>query len=136
MADNGSMVRVDIYRVDGKFVGAPIYVHNRSSQRESATYCKPGTASPNWPKVPDNAPKIMSLYKNSFVIIEKRNKDRIEGYYVGFDIATGAITLRLHDNDQTEGSNGLIRSLGIATLNTLEVWNVDMLGNLYPPRRE
>jgi CRISPR-associated endonuclease Csn1 len=136
MADNGSMVRVDIYRVEGKFVGAPIYVHSLTSQKTTARYCKKGIAFPNWPEVPEDTPKVMSLYKNSFVRIQKKNGDRIQGYYVGFDIRNGAIDLRYHDNDQTKGPNGLIRGLGIATLKSLEVWGVDLLGNLYPPRNE
>ena len=133
MADNGSMVRLDVYRIDNKFVADPIYVVDLVDKLRSARYCKIGVGQSNWPLTPAGLPKLFSLYRNSYVRIQKKDGQLIEGYYVGFDIASSRIKIRTHDGDQRKGEEGFFR-IGIASLKQFEVMHVDILGNRYPSR--
>jgi len=54
------------------------------------------------------------------------------GYYAGCDRSTAAIHLWAHDRNQQVGKDGLIRSIGVKTAMSVEKFNVDVLGTIYP----
>ena len=135
MADNGAMVRIDIYRLNARYVAVPVYVHQLNDTKTAPRFCKPGTPPNQWPVIAEDNLKLFSLYKNSFFQITKKNGDVIRGYFVKFDIAGANISLRVHDNDQSKGVLGLLRS-GITTLKNFQVLRVDVLGNLYSSQME
>ncbi len=135
IADNSDMMRVDIFKKNGKFYAVPLYVSDSSSialPNRAATNKK---LKEQWEIMDDSYQFLFSLYKNDWVKVNDKKSIR-EGYFVSLDIATAAITLRVHDRDIRIGKNGEIRSIGIKTAKAVEKYHVDLLGNLYQVKNE
>ncbi|MBD8935836.1 MAG: type II CRISPR RNA-guided endonuclease Cas9 [Anaeroglobus sp.] len=148
---NGSMIRVDIFKVQEKngkhsYYSVPIYVADtvKAELPKKAVYRRPYD---EWPEMKE-ADFAFSLYPNDVVYIggkeikmnvmpgctlesEKSMRDEVL-YFKGLDIATGAIQVVNHDGTYKQ------RSLGIKQLPIIEKYEVSVLGDLvkapYRPR--
>lgn len=148
VADNNTMVRVDVYYVPGDgYYWVPIYVadtlKSELPHRAVIAY-KPQS---EW-KVMDEKYFVFSLHKNDLLFIEKKdnikfklqNKDatlekevllnKLLVYFEGGDISTGAITVTTPDNAY------IARGLGLKSLVKVQKYQVDVLGNYTPVRHE
>ena len=56
-------------------------------------------------------------------------KQKIGGYYAGFDRATGAISIRAHDSDVSFGKEGMKTGLGVKLLQDFQKYSIDFFGN-------
>ena len=142
VADNDSMVRVDVFLSGGKYYLVPIYVADTLKPElpnKAIVAYKPYAL---WPEMSDED-FIFSLYPNDLLSVTHRtgikltiaNKGStlppsVEGktfmlYYRSTCISTGAISAITHDN--TYG----IPSLGVKTLEKLEKYTVDVLGEYH-----
>lgn len=123
IADNGAMLRVDIFSDGKKFYGVPLYVHDaiKNLPNEAVSSGKNG-----WISMGDDYRFLFSLHPNDFVRLTLKD-EVVEGYFNGMDIATGALSLFLHDQRGQEKKirRGFLRAL------SLEKFHVDMLGRLY-----
>ena len=146
-ADNDSMVRVDVFLKDGKYYLVPIYVADTLKPELPNKACVAYKPYEEWTEMCD-VDFIFSLYPNDLIhvthkkniILSKVNKestllDSIEGkdfflYYRGMNIATGAIGLINHDNTYE------IKGLGVKTLESLEKYTVDVLGEYHKVGKE
>ena len=132
VANNGTMVRVDIFTKNKKFFAVPIYVSDTvKSELPSRAVAanKPETA---WTEIDTSYDFLFSLHKNDWVsVVVKDGSVSHEGYFAQLDRATGAISLWVHDRDQSVGKDGLIRGIGIKTARSLKKYHVDLLGNLH-----
>ena len=147
VASNDSMVRVDVFLKGGKYYLVPIYVADTLKPQlpnKAIVQRKPYS---EWPEMSDDD-FIFSLYPNDLIKVTHKsgvsltvvNKDStlppaMEGkefmlYYRGTGIATGAISAINHDN-----SYG-IPSLGVKTLEKLEKYTVDVLGEYHAVGKE
>jgi len=150
-ADNDSMVRVDVFYVDGKGGGyylVPIYVADTLKDELPNRAIVAHKPYEQW-EVMDDKDFIFSLYPNDLILAKHKkvlplnlNKNNKVGtlpaklekqkeylYYKGTNIATGNITTINHDNSYYfEG--------GAKTLLALEKWQVDVLGNISQIGRE
>lgn len=148
---NGSMIRVDIFKVQEKngkhsYYSVPIYVADtvKAELPKKAVYRRPYD---EWPEMKE-ADFAFSLYPNDVVYIggkeikmnvmpgctlesEKSMRDEVL-YFKGLDIATGAIQVVNHDGTYKQ------RSLGIKQLPIIEKYEVSVLGDIvkapYRPR--
>jgi len=140
-ADNDSMVRVDIFYVAGEgYYFVPIYVADtllKNLPNKAVVAAKPYD---QWKEMHDSN-FIFSVYPDDLLYFEsntpktftKTQKDSSlpdtydsQSEYVYFkkaSISTASITVATHDDTYT------IASLGVKTLQKLEKWQVDMLGN-------
>ena len=147
-AKNDSMLRLDIYYVDGEgYYGVPIYVADtkkKSLPNKAVTLGKPISL---WKEMDSNN-FCFSLYKNDLIFIDKGKKIKLHKsnkesdlaeeretneelfYYQGFDISTASISF-----DSNDGAY-FGRGLGIKTLPKLEKWTVDVLGNVSRVKKE
>lgn len=140
-ANNDGMVRVDIFRKDGKFYGVPVYVGDIYRGILPNKAVVQGKAEENWLEMTDEYEFIFALYKNDLVkirsekgmefkkksekgSIESKNVQETFAYYLGFDRTTGAIKITLHDNSFETRT-------GIQRLMMFEKHEVDMLGNYH-----
>lgn len=130
LANNGDMVRVDIYQLGKKYVGVPVYVHQIAGESPRA-YARGGVKMDKWDEVPEDQEPLFRLYKNSFLRITKKNDEVIEGYFRAFDIANAQVEIATHDRDPNIGKDGIISSIGIATLYSMDLLQVSVLGDLY-----
>lgn len=136
IAENGSMVRIDVFRVNGKYYFVPIYtadVVKKVLPNRASTANKPYS---EWRVVDDND-FVFSLYSRDLVHIKSRKgvktnlvtggqvlQTDMYAYYIGADISTASILGMAHD------SSYKFKSLGVQGLELLEKCQVDILGNI------
>ncbi len=141
IAENGSMIRIDIYYVenDGYYL-VPVYVADTVKEKLPDLACV-ANGKP-WKKM-DEKDFCFSLYANDLIKVtakkdfkmtvvhkdstlpkEKYGNEMIL-YYKGADISTASITVESHDGSYK------IRGLGIKSLVKIEKYAVDPLGNLF-----
>jgi CRISPR-associated endonuclease Csn1 len=127
LASNGDMVRVDVFKQDGKFHLVPIYVHHFTRAALPNRAIVAFKAEEEWTHVNDSN-FVFSLHKNDYVMLRDK-KHQIEGYFAGFDRSTGAISVRAHDSDPSFGKEGMRTGLGVKLLQSFQKYSVDFFGN-------
>ena len=139
VAKNDSMLRVDVFTKAGKFHLVPVYVHHALAKDVKDLPNRAVVAfkdEEEWTLIDDSFAFCFSLYPNDFVRITQKGKSPITGYYSSCHRAIGALNLWAHDRNKQVGKDGLIESIGVKTALSLEKFNVDVLGNLYPASKE
>lgn len=148
VADNDSMVRVDVFHVKGDgYYLVPIYIADTLKKQlpnKAIVAYKPYA---DWPVMNDDN-FIFSLYPYDLIKFEhknsvkfaKLNKDSTLAetyssnsevvYYKTTNITTGAIGIITNDNTY------IVKSLGVKTLSKLEKYQVDVLGNYTKVKKE
>ena len=146
IADNDSMVRIDVFFVPGEgYYFVPIYVSDMVGGIMPNKAVVAAKSYENWKKMEDKN-FIFSLFPNDLIkitakrpikfnlnfkesMMEKEiNKNEVLVYYKGADISTGAISVIL--DDDSYGGRTCIK-----TLLKIEKYYVDVLGRIYkaPP---
>ena len=144
IAANGDMVRIDVFRMEGKGGGyyfVPIYVADTKKAELPDRAAVAHRDYAEWREMKEED-FLFSLYKDDLVRIQssrgiklnlakggtgEKQIVRQDGmyYFSGADISGGAISLSTHDR-RYEG-----RGVGIKTLQSIEKYQVDVLGNYY-----
>lgn len=134
VAKNDSMLRVDVFTKAGKFHLVPVYVHHRVTglpDRAIVAF----KDEDEWTLIDDSFEFLFSLHPNDLVRVTTKTESRL-GYYSTTNRSTGAIDIWAHDRNQQVGKAGLIQSIGVKTAVTVEKFNVDVLGRVFPARSE
>lgn len=142
IASNGAMVRIDVFRENGKYYFVPVYtadVVRKVLPNRAATANKPYS---EW-RVMDDANFIFSLYARDLIHVKSKkeiktksnqgcnvSQNEIYGYYTGANTWTASISGLAHD------SSFSIEGLGIQRLELLEKCQVDILGNISVVKNE
>jgi len=129
IANNGSMLRVDVFSKGSKFYAVPIYVADAARKElpnRAVVAFKPES---EWPEM-DERDFAFSLYPNDWLTI-KLKSETIAGYFAGLDRSTGAVSIWAHDRNQVVGKDGQWRGIGMKTALAVEKYHVDLLGNLH-----
>ena len=148
IADNGSMVRVDVFYVEGEgYYLVPIYVSDTVEPKLPNKAIAAHKAYEEWKEMSDEN-FVFSLYKNDLIGIEFNkvmnfslvNKDSTlppnidlkSGlfYYKGTNISTASIGIINDDNTYT------ISGLGVKRIPKIEKYSVDILGNITKINKE
>lgn len=130
IAKNDSMIRVDVFTKAGKFHLVPVYVHHRvTGLPDRAIVAFKDEAE--WTLIDDSFTFLFSIYPNDLVRVTLKKETRT-GYYASCNRSTGAIDLWSHDRANAIGKDGLIQSIGVKTAMSVEKFNVDLLGHIYP----
>ena len=142
IAENGSMVRIDVFRKDGKYYFVPIYTADVVKKVLPNRAATAGKSYDEW-RVMEDKDFVFSLYSRDLVHIKSKKgvkvtmvsgetllQNEIWTYYMGADIATASIT------GIANNSSFKFRSLGIQSLELLEKCQVDMLGNVSVVKQE
>lgn len=152
IADNGKMIRVDIFKKPDKkgkaaFYGVPVYVSDAVCKDLPNKAALPNKPEKDWPVMDETYAFLFSLYPNDWVCVKKGDEVR-EGYYSEFDRGSASISLYVHDRHpdagkkskkiakkvggkSKKGEEGKIRGIGIKTATSIEKYHVDFLGRLY-----
>ncbi|MFV0680956.1 type II CRISPR RNA-guided endonuclease Cas9 [Ottowia sp.] len=137
IAKNDTMLRVDVFTKAGKFHLVPVYVHHRVTGLPNRAIVAFKDEN-EWTLIDDSFAFLFSVYPNDLVRVALK-KETLHGYYSGTDRSTAAINIWSHDRSVSIGMKGLIRGIGVKTALSLEKFNVDVLGHVYPappePRR-
>ena len=143
VAANGNMVRIDVFHVeDDSYYFVPIYVADTKKKQLPAKAVCAHKPYAQW-KDMDDRDFLFSLYAGDLVRIEGKRpikltlakggtgekfiarKDSMY-YYQGANIANGQIHISTHDRRYEQPG------LGFKTLQSVEKYQVDILGNYYP----
>lgn len=141
IASNGEMIRIDIFREDGKYYMVPIYASD-TVKKELPNKAASSKAYAQWKEMKEEN-FLFSLYKKDLIKVKhktgisvttydgtKEEKNDIMVYFKSADISGGKIELRAHDNSFTA------RSLGIQSLEYIKKYQVDVLGNVTEVKKE
>lgn len=131
IADNASMVRVDLFEKDGKFYLVPIYTWQVAKGILPMKAVISSKDEEDWEFMDDSFKFKFTIHPNDLVCV-KLKKGEFFGYFIGLDRATGAISLREHDLEKTKGKDGIYR-IGIKTALSFEKYQVDELGKEIRP---
>ena len=139
MADNGSMVRIDVFRTPKKYVLVPVYVKDTVAKELPKRASVPLRPYEEWYTISDEDQFLFSLYQNDVIHIshnkgitlkyngENSGPEKITdfiGYYVGTNIFTSSLSIRASDSSYSA------EGVGLASLPLIEKMQVDYLGNL------
>ena len=148
VADNDSMVRVDVFYVagDGYYL-VPIYIADTLKPALPNKAIVQRKKYIDWPEMKEDD-FVFSLYPNDLVKINHKKdiifskvnkesdlpdelltKDNLV-YYKSTGIAVGSINVINNDNTYT------VKSLGVKTLQHIEKYQVDILGNISKVKKE
>lgn len=146
VADNGSMIRIDVFHIEGDgYYFVPIYVSDTVKSTLPDLACS--RSKSGWKKM-DDKDFVFSLYQNDLIKITSKtdmkftlvNKDstlptikygnKLLLYYEGADISTASINGITHDNSYK------FKGCGIKTLVNIEKFTVDTLGNISKVKKE
>ncbi len=130
LAKNDSMLRVDVFTKAGKFHLVPVYVHHRVTglpDRAIVAF----KDEEEWTLIDKSFAFLFSVYPNDFVKVTLK-KEAFQGYYSSTNRSTAAVNLWAHDRNIATGRDGLYQSIGVKTAQSLEKFNVDVLGRIYP----
>ena len=148
VADNGSMVRIDVFFVEGDgYYFVPVYVADTVKPKLPNKACVHSKPYDEWKEMQEEN-FIFSLYPNDLIKV-KSKKDmkmsvNLKGstlapsilvndaflYFVKAGISTASLTVENHDGSY------VINSLGIKSLLSIEKYTVDPLGNLSAVKSE
>lgn len=136
IANNGDMLRIDVFTKGGKYFSVPIYVADAVKKDLPNKAAVASKSEADWIEMDDTYEFLFSLHSNDWVKVSFKNNEPKEGYFSGFDRGSAAINIWVHDRNQNIGKEGLLRGIGIKTAKTVEKFHVDVLGNLYRVEQE
>ena len=126
VADNATMVRVDVFEKGGKYYLVPIYSWQVAKGILPDRAVFQGKDEEDWPVMDDSFEFQFVLYANDLIKVELK-KETFFGYFSGLDRSTGNISLRSHDLDKTKGKDGIHR-IGVKTALSFQKYQIDELG--------
>lgn len=148
IADNDSMVRIDVFHVEGDgYYFVPIYVADTLKPVLPNRACVAFKPYAEWKEMKEED-FIFSLYPNDLIRVTHKRGLKLTKvfkestlpstvevkcefmYYKGAGIAGAVISCINHDNTYE------VKSLGIKTLEKLEKYTVDVLGEVHPVKKE
>ncbi|MDH2997411.1 type II CRISPR RNA-guided endonuclease Cas9 [Pasteurellaceae bacterium LFhippo2] len=135
IADNASMVRVDVFIKNGKYFLVPIYTWQVAKGILPTKAVVAAKNEDEWEEMDEKAQFQFSMFPNDLIEVVTK-KERFFGYYSGLDRATGAISIREHDLEQSKGKDGLHRGIGIKMAISFTKYQVDELGKNIRPCRQ
>ena len=133
IADNATMVRVDVFEKDGKYYLVPIYSWQVAKGILPDRAVVAFKDEEDWTVMDESFEFKFVLYANDLIKVQLK-KDSFFGYFIGLDRATGQISLRHHDLDKSKGKDGIYR-IGVKTALSFQKYQVDELGKEIRPCR-
>ena len=131
-----SLLRIDVFTQDSKFYLVPLYV------ADAVKKALPNQTADGETQIDETFSFLFSLYPNDLTKVTLKGKGSILGYFRGYGGPPNPsnITLAVHDRNKNghERANekGEIPSIGVKTALSIEKFNVDVLGNIYPVLKE
>ena len=130
LAENASMVRVDVFEKDKKYYLVPIYVSDFAKKELPNKAITRGKEEKEWTEMTEEYNFKFSLYPNDLIKIKKKNEEEFFAYYASTHRGTAAINLL-----EPNGKNKL-EGIGVKNLEVFEKYNVDILGNISKINKE
>lgn len=123
-ADNGDMVRIDVFCKDGKYFYIPIYVYDAKKKILPNKLCTAGKTEDEWLVLDDSYEFKFSLYKNDYVLLEDKNGSIVEGYFLTQGRWVASIDICPHNMP----IQNQIKGRGIKNLKSFQKYKVNFFG--------
>ncbi len=134
-ADNGKMVRTDVFEKDGKYYLVPIYLKDVAAGELPNRAIVHGKPERDWRVMDETYRFAFGLYMNDVVRLTKKKgtgSETLLGYFKGTSRSTASIKIEAHDRSWVRQSLGVAQ--GVLNFDKLVV---DVLGrSVHPVRRE
>lgn len=130
IAENASMVRVDVFEKNNKYYLVPVYVSDfvkNELPNKAIVAFKP---EEEWIDMTEEYKFKFSLYPNDLVKIKKKNEKEFYAYYNTTQRSTGTINLLLPNGEKK------IEGLGVKSLEIFEKEQVSILGEISKVKKE
>ncbi|STZ75509.1 type II CRISPR RNA-guided endonuclease Cas9 [Bergeriella denitrificans] len=127
IADNATMVRVDVFGKNGKNYLVPVYAWQVAKGVLPNRAVVQGKDEADWEVMDESFAFKFSLYPNDLVEVITK-KGRIFGYFASCHRGTGNINIRIHDLDSKIGKNGMLEGVGVKTALSFQKYQIDPLG--------
>ncbi|WP_067593048.1 type II CRISPR RNA-guided endonuclease Cas9 [Eikenella longinqua] len=127
IADNATMIRVDIFEKNGKNYVVPIYSWQVAKGILPNKAVVAYADEDDWIDVDETFHFKFSLYPNDLIKVTTKKGDFF-GYYNGLNRSTGAINIKTHDLNIHYGKDGIWESIGIKTALSIKKYQIDPLG--------
>lgn len=135
VAKNDTMLRVDVFTKADRFHLVPVYVHHRVTGLPNRAVVAFKDES-EWTLIDESFEFLFSLHPNDLVKVQQKGKPIIQGYYASCHRGTGNLNIWAHDRNQQVGREGQIEGIGVKTALSIEKFEVDVLGHIYPAKKE
>jgi CRISPR-associated endonuclease Csn1 len=126
LADNGVMVRTDVFEKDGKYYLVPVYLKDVAAGVLPDKAIVQGRAENNWRPIDDTYRFAFSLHINDLVRLVKKSGDGADtwfGYFKGTNRSDGGILVEPHDSSADPKKLGVAQ--GVISFDKIDV---DVLG--------
>ena len=133
IADNATMVRVDVFEKGGEYYLVPIYSWQVAKGILPNRAVVQKKDEEDWTVMDESFEFKFVLYANDLIKVQLK-KDSFFGYFIKLDRATGQISLRHHDLDKSKGKDGIYR-IGVKTALSFQKYQIDELGKEIRPCR-
>jgi CRISPR-associated endonuclease Csn1 len=131
IAKNDTMLRVDVFTKAGRFHLVPVYVHHKVKELPNMAIVAFKDES-EWTLIDESFVFMFSLYPNDLVKVQQKGKQPVYGYFASCHRGTAAINIWTQDRKKSVGKDGQMEGIGVKTALSLEKFQVDVLGNVYP----
>jgi CRISPR-associated endonuclease Csn1 len=135
IADNDSMLRVDVFSKSGKYYTVPIYVADAATAELPNRAVVAYKPEAEWPEMDASYTFCFSLHANDWLRVTLKDSVK-EGYFSGLNRSNGAAALWVHDRNKQVGKDGFLEGIGLKTALSVEKLHVDLLGNLHRGKPE
>lgn len=129
IADHANMIRVDVFKKDGKNFLVPIYVADFVKGELPNRAIVANKSRDLWIDMSDDYHFSFSLYPNDLISFKHKN-DNFKGYYRSTHSGTAAIYIDAHDRQWRD------KQFGSKLLKNMKKYEVDLLGNHYEIKQE
>jgi len=138
IADNaaGSMVKTDVYSKEGKYFLVPFYVSDIIQKKPIKHAIVKNRPKSQWIFMDETYTFLFSLFPNDLIQLNA-DRGKIFGYLRSVNSGSGQLLIDTHDRRQPgigKKPNGW--DITITTVNLLEKYQVDMLGNYTKVKKE
>lgn len=127
IADNATMVRVDVFTKGGKNYLVPIYAWQVAKGILPNRAVVAHANESDWDEMDESFEFKFSIYPNDLVEVVSK-KGRIFGYFASCHRGAGNINIRIHDLDSKVGKDGMLEGVGVKTAISFKKYQVDPLG--------
>lgn len=130
-ADNGEMVRTEVYEKHGKYYLVPVYTWQEAQDIRPNRAIIAYKPESEWLLIDETFAFVFSLTSNSYIVTENKKGEVREGYFLGANRSVASITLAAPFDKEL-----VTTGIGVQRLTIFNKYRVDRLGRLSLVRKE